>query len=155
MRNGTALSVAQQAFALKDLFPHVHANLRPGRLVWIGEIQPTALSRVYKVQVTYSVGSVPSVKVLDPPLERRPDAKLPHLYDNGALCLYEAGEWQPSMLIVDTILPWTSEWLAHYEIWRANGVWYGGGGSPAIETPVVNPAPAVEPDPSAAGVAGP
>ena len=134
-RRSTALTVAQQAFTLKELFPNVHAKLKPGRLTWVGDIQPTALSRVYTIQVAYQAGGVPAVKVLKPQLEPRPDAKLPHLYDNGALCLYEAGEWDPSMSIANTILPWTSEWLIHYEIWRATGVWYGGGGSPPIHSP--------------------
>jgi hypothetical protein len=31
------------------------------------------------------------------------------------------------MLLGDTILPWTAEWLLHYEIWRATEKWMGGG----------------------------
>ena len=31
------------------------------------------------------------------------------------------------MLMVDTTVPWTSEWLLNYEIWLATGTWYGGG----------------------------
>ena len=31
------------------------------------------------------------------------------------------------MLIVDTTVPWTAEWLLNYEIWLATGSWYGGG----------------------------
>ena len=31
------------------------------------------------------------------------------------------------MLIADTIVPWTCEWLVHYEIWFATGEWHGGG----------------------------
>jgi hypothetical protein len=29
--------------------------------------------------------------------------------------------------IADTIVPWTAEWLVHYEIWLVTGEWYGGG----------------------------
>ena len=29
------------------------------------------------------------------------------------------------MLIADTIVPWVSMWLMHYEIWFATGVWCG------------------------------
>jgi hypothetical protein len=32
------------------------------------------------------------------------------------------------MLLADTILPWTSEWLFYYELWSVNGYeWLGGG----------------------------
>jgi hypothetical protein len=44
------------------------------------------------------------------------------------------------MLIVDTTIPWTSEWLINYEIWLPTGDWHGGGewpprghGDPALE----------------------
>jgi hypothetical protein len=32
--------------------------------------------------------------------------------------------------IADTIVPWTAEWLVHYEIWLMTGEWYGGGDWP-------------------------
>jgi len=32
-----------------------------------------------------------------------------------------------SMLIADTTVPWTAEWLANYEVWLATGEWHGGG----------------------------
>ena len=34
------------------------------------------------------------------------------------------------MSIADTIVPWTAEWLVHYEIWLVTGEWYGGGDWP-------------------------
>jgi hypothetical protein len=34
------------------------------------------------------------------------------------------------MSIADTIVPWTAEWLVHYEIWLMTGEWYGGGDCP-------------------------
>lgn len=30
------------------------------------------------------------------------------------------------MLLVETIVPWTSEWLYFYEIWLVTGEWYAG-----------------------------
>ena len=36
-------------------------------------------------------------------------------------------EIDASQFIADTIIPWTSEWLLHYEIWVATGIWHGGG----------------------------
>jgi len=35
------------------------------------------------------------------------------------------------MLIADTIIPWASEWLFHYEIWKVTKTWHGGGHDPS------------------------
>jgi hypothetical protein len=34
------------------------------------------------------------------------------------------------MSMATTIVSWTSEWLLHYEVWRATGAWTGGGHEP-------------------------
>jgi hypothetical protein len=47
--------------------------------------------------------------------------------DNTTLCLYYPGHWKPEMLLSTTIVPWTAEWLMHYELWLATGHWAGGG----------------------------
>jgi hypothetical protein len=57
------------------------------------------------------------------------------MFDDGSLCLHLEDEWTPDMLMVDTTLPWTAEWLINYEIWKATGVWYGGGQWPPVRTP--------------------
>lgn len=31
------------------------------------------------------------------------------------------------MLLVDTTVPWASEWLFYYELWRGTNVWFGDG----------------------------
>ena len=52
---------------------------------------------------------------------------LPHVYSSGDLCLYLPGQWKESMLLADTILPWTSQWLLYYELWLITGHWMGSG----------------------------
>ena len=80
----------------------------------------------------------PQVQVLSPVLEKRPEdpeEPIPHHYFNlgnpshPILCLYDPRkkEWAPSDYIAETILPWTINWLACYEGWRATGEWRGGG----------------------------
>lgn len=64
-------------------------------------------------------------------LELHPLKKqLPHVYDNRkqVLCLFypKHREFLPTMLCSETIIPWACEWLLHYEIWLATGVWTGG-----------------------------
>ena len=119
-------SLALQAQALRGRFPGSDISLRRTVLTWTVTLQPTALSREYTVQISYRPSSIPRVKVQSQ-LPTRPGEPLPHVYREGVLCLHKVGEWSPDMLIADTIVPWTCEWLIHYEIWLAIGEWYGGG----------------------------
>ena len=98
-------------------------------MIWTATLQPTVLSREYTVQISYKPSSFPQVKVLSQ-LPTRPGEPLPHVYREGALCLHKVDEWSPDMLIADTIVPWTCEWLIQYEIWLAIGEWHGGGEDP-------------------------
>ena len=106
-------------------------------LAWIGPLRGLQMS--YQVQVQWEwtrSRSFPCVFVLDPPLRPRPGGPfvdIPHLIYNGdapahsALCLFDPdeGEWNVTMWISDTTIPWASEWLHHYELWHVDGVWRG------------------------------
>jgi len=139
----SSLSAAQQAFALRARFPDVQGKLKAGRLVWTGSLKPTPLSRSYRVQMVFGPRGQPQVRVLDA-LATREGRSLPHVYSNGTLCLHEPDEWMATMTIADTIVPWTAEWLAYYEIWLVTGDWYGGGEWPPRRPGT--PEPAAEED---------
>lgn len=101
-------------------------------------MRPDSLCREYKVEVRYT-GGIPEVKVLDPPLQRHAgSSRIPHMYKQQRLCLYHPnyGDWTPSKLLADTIVPWISEWLYYYEIWLVTGHWGGGGEHPELGQPV-------------------
>jgi hypothetical protein len=120
-----SLSMAQQAIGLRSVFPDADLVLKPCSLRWTGQLQPTDLSRIYAIQIDYKRGRYPTVQVLAPELEATEAGFLPHTFDDGTLCLHEVGQWNPGMLIVDTIVPWAAEWLLHYEMWLAVGEWFG------------------------------
>jgi hypothetical protein len=123
--------VVQQAFVLRGRYPHALVDLSLGRLRWVGTLRPLATSRAYIVSVDYRARRTPVVRVLST-LDGRPGEALPHVYDDGSLCLHERGDWSPEMLIADSIVPWAAEWLAYYEIWQATGEWHGGGEWPPV-----------------------
>jgi hypothetical protein len=120
-------SLVQQAYALHGQFPGARVKLTPTLLDWTDNIQPTAISRTYRVRITYTMRAYPKVRIVAPKLESRPGESLPHVWSDGSLCLHVEEDWTPDMLIVDTTVPWTSEWLIQYEIWKFTGEWYGGG----------------------------
>ena len=118
-----------------DLSRDISADRRT--IMWTGPLR--GVQRTYQVSVQLSFrGSVvmPRVFILEPQLRPRVGTgfeDIPHLLFNdlapedSALCLYDpaAGQWDSTMLIADTTVPWASEWLHHYECWHLDGVWRG------------------------------
>lgn len=103
-------------------------TLRAGTLRWTGELQPSEISHRYRVGLSYTPPKHPRVIVLRPKLVVDAHGHLPHIYPDGSLCLYQLDQWEHGDRIATTILPWTCEWLLHYEFWRATGEWRGSGG---------------------------
>ena len=126
-RGAVGSSLVRQAFALRGTFPKAKTKLTPTRFTWIGRLQPSELSRVYTVRITLDDGRYPKVRVIDPVLATRPGESIPHLFEDGSLCLHLEDEWNSATMMVDSTVPWTSEWLFNYEIWMGTGKWYGGG----------------------------
>lgn len=118
-----------QRIHLTRRFPDASCVVRRGELRWHGLIRPTPLSRTYTVLVTYKKGKRPKIRVLKPRLKSRGGKRPPHVYGAGDLCLYypRSMEWDATMLLATTIIPWTSEWLVFYELWQGTGEWFGGG----------------------------
>jgi len=83
---------------------------------------------LYTVAITYELGRSPVVAVVAPELILPPATELPHTYEDDALCLHLRCEWTDDMHLALTTVPWTAEWLLHYELWLATGgTWCGGG----------------------------
>ena len=126
------LSLLSQKVALQQAFPASTTRVRRNKLVWKATLQPTGLSDLYEVELTHSLEMSPKIFVLSPELLDREDDLVPHRYQDGSLCLYlpRNGEWNQSMYLSETTVPWACEWLFHYELWRATGEWHGGGVHP-------------------------
>ncbi|MCC5934802.1 MAG: hypothetical protein JJU35_11165 [Balneolales bacterium] len=79
---------------------------------------------MYKLKLSYDGASPPKMYVTDPELPLDLDA---HMYSDKRLCLYYPKEspWKHTMLIADTIIPWTAEWLVYYELYQIDGKWHG------------------------------
>lgn len=126
-RRAHGLSLAVQAAHLDRRYPDGRIVLRANRLTWLGHLKPTDISRAYEVLAVIEPGWAPLIYVVDPPLQRRDDEPVPHVYSANDLCLYTGDEWNDTMIVADTLIPWTSEWLFFYETWHATGDWLGGG----------------------------
>lgn len=106
-------------------------------IIWTGPVRGFKMQ--YTINVSWRFRSkriAPNVFVNSPKIKPRLGESfegIPHLQFNSsnpedsALCLFdpEGREWNASMFIADTIIPWASEWLHHYECWHLDGVWRG------------------------------
>jgi hypothetical protein len=110
-------------------------SVRAGRLVWRFAVRPTPLSRKYNLRIEFQQGRAPQTFCESPDLtELAGDRDLPHVYSTRPvqLCLYHPGyrEWDSTMRVDQTIVPWATLWLVYFEDWLASDNWKGGGEHP-------------------------
>lgn len=149
---------------IRELFPEFkRVAALPGQSIWEGLLQPFV--KPYRVRMIWSLGvrgqtirstySSPMVLVMDPPLVRRstePERPIPHLYARPRpdmpphLCLYwpPGREFDASMYLAESILPWAAEWLMYYELWHVTGEWVGPEAPHGSAQPTPMAAPATE-----------
>lgn len=136
-----ALTNNEQIVSMKRIWPGLKLRGRRTEAVrWIGSLRPQF--QIYRVEIIHQLNDHSIVRVLSPELTRLPDneeGQLPHVYppaSDPTLCLYDpcADEWDHSMLISRTIVPWTIDWLVCYELWLMTGKWTGGGRHPEINS---------------------
>jgi hypothetical protein len=126
------LDGAEQSLRLMRDFPSFRRIRRGNPYIWEGTLKPETISATYKIRITCHHGRRPLVDVIDPPLVPREEGgPVPHTFRPGRICLHLTEEWDGTKFISQTIVPWASLWLLHYEFWKADGKWLGGGHEPA------------------------
>lgn len=141
----TLLGIDAQIAAMASIWPQIALVAREGQgAAWEGQVRP--LLQTYRIRIVYRsplpVEHIdarhlqPRVSILAPALRHRrgdPEGQLPHVYygpdGEVTLCLLdpEAGEWSPADLLAETTVPWSIDWLAAYEGWRATCKWAASG----------------------------
>lgn len=116
--------LALQSFLIRKHFPCFTCSLRHRVLECEGRITPCEECQPYRIRIRLSLGGIPSVRVLDPPI--MPHGKI-HMYSNGDLCLYDHRDqpWKATDNLHQKIVPWIAEWLVFYELFLITGEWQG------------------------------
>jgi hypothetical protein len=130
-----SLTPAQQyVFLRASRVGHGTGQLTAVGLVWEYTDRPTPLSREYLLRIEYRRGDVPGVFVKEPDITALAGGRdIPHVYkDPLRLCLYlpRSGEWNGTMRIDQTLVPWALVWLFYFEEWLTSDNWKGGGVHP-------------------------
>jgi hypothetical protein len=132
------ISLAKQALILRLKYPDAKCQIKNNKLVWNGNLRPSALSRWYQIKIIYHDYSLRPKVILYGDIPGITRSDFPHHFsidrekNTVELCLHMPYEFDGrEQIIADLIIPWTQEWLYFYEIWLATGKWCGGGHSPS------------------------
>jgi hypothetical protein len=142
------LGVRDQAARMRQSFPTFKTRVEGAWLISVGEIQPTPLSALYRVEIRYKAGGQPDVTVLSPKLIcREGEERIPHMFSQERPCLHfpPANEWTGEMSLGHAFIPWISLWLYYYELWHATGDWLGGGIEPVEKGTIKHERGRIEP----------
>jgi hypothetical protein len=126
------LTISQQDWWMRSRYPQFRSTTNRGnRITWTGALQPAARSALYQLEIIYVVPGRPEIRVLEPELIKREGCEeLPHVFPGDLLCVHEASDWNATMPIATTIIPWICGWLYFYEVWLDTGYWEGEGTHP-------------------------
>lgn len=78
----------------------------------------------YRVRIEYIAGKEPKTTILRPNIE--PSDEI-HMYKDHSLCLHYTPDmpWNEKVKIHETTIPWISEWIVFYEIYKHTQRWMG------------------------------
>lgn len=105
-------------------FDFLNCRITSNGLICEGVFSLPETSNDYEVRIIYSHPKYPEVFVINPKIEYKPEL---HMYRNSSLCLYypKDNSFTSKSTLYDTIIPWTSEWLIFYELYKRWGKWLG------------------------------
>ena len=126
-----SIGLACQLASLRSRYEGSRGRIKNSYLNWECNISPSPLSCSYGIEIIYTTKEFPKVWISGGALtDEDLVSNAPHQYGNDLsrlkveACLSRF-DWNTSMLIADTIVPWAMEWAIYYEIWKATGLWVG------------------------------
>lgn len=128
-------NLAEQLLNIKITYTTLSSNISKNVMICSLKVKPTEYSKEYVITIQYDA-KTPKVFLYNQGILKNSDEIIPHIYkknfvdvnhENVQICLYypKYKEWDKSMYIASTIIPWAIEWLYYYELWRITGKWLG------------------------------
>lgn len=130
-QSSKVISLPRQVAKLKRTYGNIsNVIIGKGILSFDISIRPLETSATYLVRVEYHTNFMPKAYLMSPCLAKY-NGKYPHhVYDTkkgySRLCFYnpKVNEWDNSMYLADTVVPWLTSWLFAYEFWQITGQWH-------------------------------
>lgn len=114
-----------QKMRIQKNFPCFKCTLQNDTLKCHGLITPDETRETYKISILKKYYDPPKVFIKSPIIEE-PNSKI-HRYNDKSLCLYDWRDkpWKKHYLIDEKLIPWISEWIIFYELYKETGEWLG------------------------------
>jgi len=113
-----------QKVLIERRYHYLECHIRNNVLVCTGWLQPEGCVDRYKVRIEYVVGFEPKTTILKPNIF---PSKHIHMYRDHSVCLHYPPDmrWNEKIEINQYTIPWISEWIIFYEIYKMTGKWEG------------------------------
>lgn len=114
-----------QQYYIEKHFPWLYTVVKDGKLLGKGKIQPKGCRKEYEILIAYDINDTLRKERVFVANDRQIQfGKTPHLYPGNSLCLYYPTDLPRNFdLNFIDVIPWISEWLVMYELWKKYGVW--------------------------------
>lgn len=121
---GYDLRYRYEKYIVEKEFSFLSGSFDHKKLTFEGTFTIPYSSIEYDVQISLRLPEAPKVFILNPKIEY--SSKI-HVYKDTSLCLYypKDNSWTINSTLAETIIPWTSEWLVFYELYKLKGKWLG------------------------------
>ncbi len=107
----------------------VEVLIRNGKYKILCDYQLTGHMDVYLVEPDINMDNPTEIHTYGMKYHKAYKRELPNL----CLRLPYRFQWNSSILLLDSYIPWAAEWTEFYEIWELTGKWHGGGEHPTSE----------------------
>ena len=114
-----------QQYHIEKHFPWLNTIVKEGKLLGKGKIRPKGCKKEYEILIVYDINdTLRKERVFVVNDSQIQFDKTPHLYPDNSLCLYYPKDIPQHLdLNFIDVIPWISEWLVMYELWKKYGVW--------------------------------
>lgn len=107
----------------------VEVLLRNGKYTAFFDYQVNGQVDAYLVEPKINMSDSSEIHTYGMCFHKAYNRELPRL----CLRLPDKWQWNSSILLIDSYIPWAAEWTEFYEIWELTGGWFGGGEHPCCE----------------------
>lgn len=116
--------LVHQKRLLEQHCDYLKCNISQNILLCRGVLQPEGAECGYKIKIEYVAGNEPKTTIVSPAIEPN---KYIHMYSDHSICLHYPPDlkWNERTKLYLFTVPWISEWIIFYEIYKVKKKWLG------------------------------
>ncbi len=113
-----------QQLLIEEHYEFLKCSIKNSVLICTGWFKLENCSEPYKIKIEYVVGHEPKTTILSPSIVPGKDI---HMYRDHSICLHYPPDmpWNEKIKVYEYTIPWISEWIIYYEIYKVTNLWEG------------------------------